>query len=50
MSTNNKPKKRNYKCPLCNKIVTRVSNKKYIKSTCVDSGEKTTELIRIENK
>lgn len=45
-----KKRKRNYKCPLCNKIITRVSDKKWIKSDCVEAGEKTTRLILIQKK
>ena len=40
--------KNKYKCKHCNKIVTRESNKKWIKSYCVEK-EKYTRLILIEN-
>lgn len=36
-----------YKCNLCGKIVSRDSNKKWIKSMCDDTG-KTCRLMKIE--
>jgi len=41
--------KRKYKCPLCNDIIIRVSDKQWIKSDCVKSGEKTTRLMLVKS-
>jgi len=30
-----------YKCPKCNKIINRESDKKWIKSYCCESGKRT---------
>lgn len=42
-------RKRKYKCPLCKKTITRISDKQWIKSICGNSGDKTTRLILIKN-
>ena len=39
--------KNKYKCKYCGKVVTRNSDKKWIKSDCEESGV-TTRLIKIE--
>lgn len=43
-----KTRKRKYKCPHCDKIVTRISNKKWITSMCMDMGFRNTRLILIK--
>ncbi len=41
--------KRKYRCPLCKKVVLRVSDKQWIKSICDSSGGKITRLILVTN-
>ncbi len=43
-----KKRKRKYKCPLCDKIVSIISDKQWIKSDCIESGEKKTRLVLIK--
>lgn len=42
-------RKRKYRCPLCKKVVVRVSEKQWIKSMCDSSGYKMTRLILVTN-
>jgi len=42
-------RKRKYRCPLCKKVVLRVSDKQWIKSICTSTEDKTTRLILIKN-
>jgi hypothetical protein len=43
-----KAKLNKYKCALCKKIIKRRDTRQWIKSDCVESGEKTTRLILIK--
>lgn len=42
--------KNNYKCPKCNKVVVRESNKKWIKSYCEDTGLTTRLILQSKKK
>lgn len=42
-----KPLKRKYRCNLCRKVVTRVSNKLWIRSICERHGNVIARLYRV---